>query len=155
MNERSFLPSAAVLMLAAGSLCTMPGSAPVLAQDSLTGPPKIVDSDGDGTISLGEAKAAATAVFDTIDLNHDGVVNNTELGGRVTLLDQITPCLGHQFYFWKKGKTLNKDQYLAIVDGRFKAVSAESGVCDAKALETDPGQSLLELLTITPRIPTN
>jgi hypothetical protein len=156
MKDCAFLRCAMVLMLTAGSLCSPLLSSSVQAQESLTVVPKAVDSDGDGTISLGEAKAAATDVFDKIDLNHDGVVNNTELGGRVTLLDQITPCLGHQYYFWKKEKTLDKDQYVGIVEGRFKALSAESGgVCDANALKTDPGKSLLELLTVTPKTPTN
>lgn len=156
MKECAFLRCALVLVLAAGSLCTPLLSFSVQAEESLTVVPKTVDSDGDGIISLGEAKAAATDVFDKIDLNHDGVVNNAELGGRVTLLDQITPCLGHQYYFWKKEKSLDKEQYVGLVEGRFRAVSTESaGVCDANALKTDPGRSLLELLTITPKVPTN
>ena len=152
MNYRILLRFIAVAAMTAGALCSLLVGSSAQAQQA----PKAVDSDADGTISLGEAKTAAADVFDKIDLNHDGLVNNTELGGRVTLLDQITPCLGHQFYFWKKEKTLNKDQYLAIVEGRFKAVSAESGgTCDAKTLETIPGQSLLELLTIPAKTPTN
>jgi Ca2+-binding EF-hand superfamily protein len=156
MNARILLRCIAVVAITAGLLCSLLEGSSAKAQQGPTDMAKAIDSDGDGTINLGEAKTAAADAFDKIDLNHDGVVNNTELGGRVTLLDQITPCLGHQFYFWKKEKTLNKDQYLAIVEGRFNAVSAESGgTCDAKTLETMPGQSLLELLTIPAKTPTN
>jgi hypothetical protein len=154
MNESIFRRLAASLMLALGPLSLLTG--PTALAQATTDISKMVDTDGDGTISLGEAKTAAGDAFDKLDLNHDGELNNTELGGRVTLLDDITPCLGHQFYFWKKERKLNKDQYLAIVEGRFRAVSAESGgTCDTKALQTMPGQSLLELLTIAPKIPTN
>ncbi len=137
MIEGIFRRHVASLMLALGSLYLLAGPT-VLAQQATADMSKMVDTDGDGTISLGEARAAAADVFDKIDLNHDGVVNNTELGGRVTLLDDITPCLGHQFYFWKKERKLNKDQYLAIVEGRFKAVSAESGgICDTQSPENN------------------
>ena len=156
MKDRILLGCVVVAMLTAGPLCSLLDGTSAQAQQTPTDKTKAVDSDRDGTISLGEAKTAAADTFDKIDINRDGVVNNTELGGRVTLLDEITPCLGHQYYFWKKDKTLNKDQYLAIVEGRFKAVSAESGgTCDAKTLETMPGQSLLELLTIPEKTPTN
>ncbi len=37
---------------------------------------KMVDPDGDGTISLGDAKAAAAKSFDKLDLNPDSASIN-------------------------------------------------------------------------------
>jgi EF hand len=146
---------AAILTIGAVSSGLL-GASVVLAQSSSTEAVKTIDANGDGTISLNEAKTAGSNVFDQIDLNHDGVVDNEELGGRVTLLDDLTPCLGHKYYFWKKKGALTKDEYLSIVDARFKPISSEStGTCDAKSLETAPGKSLLELLTNPPEVLSN
>ena len=68
-----------------------------------------IDTDNDGTISLDEAKAAASKVFDQLDHDHDGTLNRAELRGRILEQD------------WKiadpdNDKTLTKDEYLNYVE---------------------------------------
>ena len=50
---------------------------------------KSMDTNGDGVINLTEAKFAAAAVIVKIDKDHNGVLNNDELAGRVVVVDQI------------------------------------------------------------------
>ena len=103
------------------------------------------DQDGDGSIDLKEAKAAAAAEFDKMDKDHEGTVDNEELGGRVTLLDQ--QLQEGRFRFWKIKGTLTKDQYLELVETQFKTADPNNdGTLDAKELESKAGQDLLKLL---------
>src|SRR5262252_4881854 len=76
-----------------------------------------LDTDNDRTIDLAEAKKAASAVFDGLDRDHDD------------------------------DKTLTKDEYLALVERRFKAADPDrDGTRDAKELRTKAGRALLRLL---------
>jgi hypothetical protein len=116
-------------------------SAQVSTADSM----KMIDTGGDGTINLTEAKFAAAAVIVKIDGNHDGVLSNEELGGRATAVDKVAPS--GRFMFWKTEGTLTKQEYLDLVEGKFKpATPDEDGTLDAKELETEQGQALLKLL---------
>lgn len=99
-----------------------------------------IDTNNDGTISLDEAKAAASKAFDTLDTNHDGTLNRAELRGRVPAQD------------WKianpdNDKTLTKDEYLKYVEYAFKrADTSGDGTVDAKEASTPAGHLLLRLL---------
>ena len=90
--------TAVVVMLAASAWIVLGGSS-VSAQTTGTDAIKMFDQDGDGSIDLKEAKAAAAAEFDKMDKDHEGTVDNEELGGRVTLLDQ--QLQEGRFRFWK------------------------------------------------------
>ena len=121
------------MLLAAGSWIVLEASS-VSAQTTGTDAIKMFDKDGDGSIDLKEAKAAAAAEFDKIDKDHEGTVDNEELGGRVTLLDQ--QLQEGRFRFWKIKGTLTKDQYLELVETQFKTADPDNnGTLDAKELE--------------------
>ena len=72
-----------------------------------------IDTNNDGTISLDEAKAAASKAFDQLDHDHDGTLDRPELRGRISARD------------WKiadpdNDKTVSKDEYLKFVEYAFK-----------------------------------
>jgi hypothetical protein len=119
---------------------------PAMAQPSTADEMKKIDRNGDGLVNATEAKQAAAAVIVQIDADHNGVLTNKELGGRVTVVDQLTPT-GHRFMLWKAEGTLTKQEYLDLVEGRFKpATPDDDGTLDIKELETPEGQALLKLL---------
>ena len=136
--------TAVVVMLAASAWIVLGGSS-VSAQTTGTDAIKMFDQDGDGSIDLKEAKTAAAAEFDKMDKDHEGTVDNEELGGRVTLLDQ--QLQEGRFRFWKIKGTLTKDQYLELAETQFKTADPNNdGTLDAKELESKAGQDLLKLL---------
>jgi len=144
MEAMRLLRCAAVVLLAAGAWIVLEASS-VSAQTTGTDAIKMFDQDGDGSIDLKEAKAAAAAEFDKMDKDHEGTVDNEELGGRVTLLDQ--QLQEGRFRFWKIKGTLTKDQYLELVETQFKTADPDNnGTLDAKELESKAGQELLKLL---------
>ena len=102
MEAMRLLRFAAVVLLAAGAWIVLEASS-VSAQTTGTDAIKMFDKDGDGSIDLKEAKAAAAAEFDKMDKDHEGTVDNEELGGRVTLLDQ--QLQEGRFRFGNKGHT--------------------------------------------------
>jgi Ca2+-binding EF-hand superfamily protein len=99
-----------------------------------------IDTNNDGTISLDEAKAAASKVFDELDHDHDGTLNRAELRGRIPQQD------------WKianpdNDKTLTKEEYLKYVEYAFKRADTNGeGTVDAKEASTPAGHLLLRLL---------
>jgi hypothetical protein len=98
------------------------------------------DPDKDGTVDLNEAKTAAGALFDKLDVDHDGTLDRKELGDRISAVD------------WKvadpdNDKTISKDEYLAFVEVAFKRANPDNdGTIDAKELKTPAGHALLRLL---------
>src|SRR4051812_11652681 len=99
-----------------------------------------VDPDNDGTVSLDEARKAASTLFDRLDRNHNGVLNKRELGGRVT---------GQEFAEADPDKdgTLTKNEFLTVVEKRFKAADPDNdGTIDDKEFHTRSGRALLRLL---------
>jgi len=145
MNPNLPLRVTAVVVLLAASAWIVMGGSSVSAQTPGTDAIKMFDQDGDGTIDLKEAKAAAAAEFDKMDKDHEGTVDNEELGGRTTLLDQ--QLQEGRFRFWKVKGTLTKDQYLELVETQFKTADPDNnGTLDAKELESKAGQELLKLL---------
>ena len=99
-----------------------------------------IDTDNDGTISLDEAKAAASKVFDQLDHDHDGTLTRAELRGRIPEQD------------WKianpdNEKTVSKDEYLKYVEYAFKRADPDGdGKIEAKEARTHAGRVLLRLL---------
>jgi Ca2+-binding EF-hand superfamily protein len=103
---------------------------------------QVLDPDNDGTISLDEARKAASALFDRLDRNRNGVLNKRELGGRVTPQEFVVADPD-------KSGTLTKEEYLSVVEKRFKAADPDNdGTVDEKELTTRAGRALLRLLLL-------
>jgi hypothetical protein len=89
---------------------------------------------------LTEAKAAASALFDKLDVDHDGTLDRKELTDRISAED------------WKiadpdNDKTISKDEYLAFVEVAFKRANPDNdATIDAKELKTPAGRALVRLL---------
>jgi hypothetical protein len=74
ITRRTFVGSLAVGTLLATVL-------PVIAKSSLI---RMLDTDNDGTVDLGEAKAAASALFDKLEHDKDGTLDKRELARRLS-----------------------------------------------------------------------
>jgi Ca2+-binding EF-hand superfamily protein len=99
-----------------------------------------IDTNNDGTIDLGEAKAAASTVFDRLDVDHDGTLTRAELRGRVPDKDWAVADPDND-------KTLTKEEYLNFVEYAFKRADTNGdGTIDAKEARTHAGRVLLRLL---------
>jgi hypothetical protein len=132
VSRRQAILSAAVTL----GLSALPKFAFARSGDPLYG----VDTDNDRTIDLGEAKKAASAVFDRLDRDRDGTLDRRELRGRLTPKELDAADPDHD-------KTLTKDEYLALVERRFNAANPDrDGTLDAKELRTKAGRALLKLL---------
>jgi Ca2+-binding EF-hand superfamily protein len=99
-----------------------------------------IDTNNDDTIDLDEAKAAASKVFDKLDVDHDGTLTRAELRGRIPEQD------------WKianpdNDKTVSKDEYLKYVEHAFKRADTNGdGTVNEKEARTPAGEQLLHLL---------
>ena len=101
---------------------------------------KLFDTDNDGSIDLVEAKKAAGDLFDKLNTDKDNTMDTKELQGRLSKKDLAANDPD-------KDNTLTKDEYLAIVEARFKAADPDNdGKVDAKELATPPGKDLVRLL---------
>jgi Ca2+-binding EF-hand superfamily protein len=113
---------------------------PALAKSDRTNPIGMFDTDNDGTIDLAEAKKAASATFDKLERDHDGTLDKRELARRLSAKELAAADPDHD-------GTLSKDEYLAVVEQRFKAADPDhDGTLDAKELNTAEGRALLRLL---------
>jgi len=102
--------------------------------------PVTFDTDNDGTVDLAEAKKAASALFDKLDKDKDGTLDQRELRGRLSAkeLAMADP---------DKDGTLTRDEYLAVVEQRFKAADPDNdGTLDAKEMASRAGRALVRLL---------
>jgi hypothetical protein len=100
----------------------------------------IIDTDHDGTISLAEVKAAASAKFDALDTDKEGTLDASELTG--ILSPKAVKKADRD-----KDNTLDKAEFLALVEERFKAADHDhDGKLDPKELSTDEGRALVALL---------
>jgi hypothetical protein len=79
----------AIVVIAAGAWIAIEGSAVpgTLGADAV----EPFDQDGDGSIDLKEAKAAAAALFDILDVDNDRTLTNKELGGRAEVMRGLMP----------------------------------------------------------------
>jgi Ca2+-binding EF-hand superfamily protein len=98
---------------------------------------QLLDSDHDGTVDLGETKAAASALFDQLDRDHDGTLSGRELKGRLSAKELAADDHDHD-------GTLTKGEYLATVEKRFNAANRDR--LDAKELGSRPGRALKRLV---------
>ena len=122
-----------LLALAIGS-----GAYPALAKsgDAV----RTLDTDNDATVDLAEAKKAGSAVFDRLDRDRDGTLDKRELAGRLSAKELAAADPD-------RDGTLTKDEYLAVVERRFKAADPDGdGTLDAKELRSAAGMALLRLL---------
>jgi Ca2+-binding EF-hand superfamily protein len=109
---------------------------PVFAASEFRG----IDTDNDGTIDLNEAKAAAGAVFDRLDVNHTGALDRAELRGRISEKDWAIADPDHD-------KTVSRDEYLNFVEFAFKRADKDGeGTVDAKEARAPAGRALMRLL---------
>jgi len=99
-----------------------------------------LDPDKDGTVDLAEAKAAASALFDKLEVDHDGTLDHKELGGRISAADWKTADPDND-------KTISKAEYLAFVEVAFKRADPDNdGTIDAQELKSPAGLALVRLL---------
>jgi hypothetical protein len=106
-----------------------------------SGPVGLLDTDNDGTVDLAEAKKAASALFDRLDPDKDGTLDRKELRGRLSAKEIAAADPD-------KDGTLTKDEYLSVVEQRFKAADPDNdGTLDAKEFSSKAGRALLRLLT--------
>jgi hypothetical protein len=101
-----------------------------------------IDPDNDGSMTLDEAKKAAGAVFDRInkDSAKDSTLDARELRGR---LSEKEIAAGDP----DKDKTIDKNEYLSIVEARFKAANKDAdSTIECKELYSKNGKALLRLL---------
>ena len=121
--------------LAAGTLFAT--ILPAMAKSSLI---RMLDTDNDGTVDLAEAKAAASTLFDKLEHDKDGTLDKRELARRMSAKELAAADPDHD-------GTLTKDEYLALVEQRFKAADPDhDGTLDAKELNSPAGKALLRLL---------
>ncbi|MGA8650869.1 MAG: hypothetical protein WB677_09630 [Xanthobacteraceae bacterium] len=145
MNPILLLRFAMLVLFAAGAWIVLESSS-VSAQTSGTDAIRMFDKDNDGTIDLGEVKAAAAALFDQLDRDHDGTLTQEEIGDRATVERRLLPSPNPFKLFAVEGK-VTKDDYLALTERRFKLADPDNdGKLDATELESEAGQALLKLL---------
>jgi Ca2+-binding EF-hand superfamily protein len=131
---RRMLAAAMVVFL--GSVSLTGGALAATARGAL----QALDPDRDGTVSLAEAKAAASRLFSRLDTDHDGTLDRRELRGRMVSKEFAAADGDHD-------GTLDKAEYLAAVERAFKAANRDNdGTLDAKELSTPRGRVLLRLL---------
>ena len=136
----------AAITVLSGSFAVLLEGSSALAQLSTADTIKVIDTGKDGTINLNEAKSAGVIVIVKIDADHNGILNNKELGGRFEVLDQLF-SQGHSFMYWKTQGTITKEEYLSLIEARFKTADPDNDdTLDAKELETESGQLILKLL---------
>ena len=79
-------------------------------------------------------------MFDKLDRDSDGTLDRRELRGRLSATDFAAADPD-------KDGTLSKDEYLKIVEDRFKTADRDNdGTLDEKELRSRAGQSLLRFL---------
>jgi hypothetical protein len=99
-----------------------------------------IDTDHDGSVSLTEAKAAATAKFDALDTDKEGTLDVNELTG---ILSPNAVKKADK----DKDQTLDKAEFLALVEKMFKAADQDHDeTLDPTELSTDQGRALVSLL---------
>ncbi len=98
------------------------------------------DLDHDGMLSLAEAKSAAAYRFDKLDRDHDGTLSRKELAKRVS------PAAFAQANA-DSDATLDKAEYLKLVEDRFKAADKDGkGTVDKAEMGSPDGRMLMSLL---------
>jgi Ca2+-binding EF-hand superfamily protein len=131
---RRTLATAMVVFL--GSVLLAGGAFAATARGAL----QALDPDRDGTVSLAEAKAAASRLFSRLDRDHDGTLDRRELRGRMVSKEFAAADRDHD-------GTVDRAEYLAAVEKAFRAANRDNdGTLDAKELSSAQGRALLRLL---------
>jgi hypothetical protein len=100
-----------------------------------------IDTDNDGTISLDEAKKAASTKFDALDTDKEGTLDATELTG---IVGKAAVAKADK----DKDSTLDKAEYQALVAKAFAAADTDKdGKLDAKEVSSAQGRELVALLS--------
>jgi len=138
MRKLSFRFGALILMFSAA---LMAGGAPVHAKRSTASIFQILDTNKDGTVDEAESQQAASVLFDRLDTDKDGTLDANELRGHLSKQDFQANDPDHD-------STLTKDEYLAIVEQRFKSADANhDGKLKIDELTSAPGAVLVRLIT--------
>ncbi|MDR3461605.1 MAG: EF-hand domain-containing protein [Beijerinckiaceae bacterium] len=98
-----------------------------------------VDKDNDGTVSLDEVKAYASARFQALETDKDGTLDAKELKGRLS-------ARGFKAANADADKTIDEAEFLAYVEKLFKEANDNDDTLDAKELGTPAGRKLIKLL---------
>lgn len=102
---------------------------------------KSVDKDNDGTIDLGEARAAGMAHFEKIDTDHDGTVDKAEAKA-----DNVGAAAFSAADPDKDG-TVDKTEFGKIIDKSFKKADRDNdGTVSADELKAPAGKGLLSVI---------
>jgi hypothetical protein len=97
-----------------------------------------IDTDH-GTIDLAETKAAAVLVFDRLERDKDGTLDARELRGRLSAKELAVAEPDHD-------GTMTKDEYLAVVEQRFKPANADADdTIDARESGSKAGRAAGEV----------
>jgi hypothetical protein len=141
-ESRKFQPMisrrTAILVFTAGAL--LAGGFPAMAQSNHVSLIKRFDTDNDGTVDLAEVKKAASDLFVKLDRDHDGTLDKRELSRRLSAKELAAADPDHD-------GTLTKDEYLAVVEQRFRAADADhDGKLNAKEFRSSAGLALARLL---------
>jgi Ca2+-binding EF-hand superfamily protein len=127
-----------VFSLTVGTL--LAAALPVSAKSRVINLIRMLDTDNDGTVDLAEARKAASALFDRLERDKDGTLDKRELARRLSAKELAAADPDHD-------GTLTKDEYLAVVELRFRAADPDhDGTLDVKELDTAAGRALLRLL---------
>jgi Ca2+-binding EF-hand superfamily protein len=138
MSKRKF----AVLGAWVVAWCAITVTTPTFAQTTATecAKMKALDPDNDGTMDLDEARKAASTLFDRLDHDKDGTLNQKELNGRMTRKQLQAADPDHD-------GTIDKPEFIKAVEARFKAANPDNdGTIDCRELGTPAGKSLLRIL---------
>ena len=131
----------ATAIVAAG-LLTATATVPALAKAKSCKTLNQIDPDADGSMTLDEAKKQAGLVFDRLnkDAGKDKTLDKKELSGRLSAKELKAGDPDND-------KTIDKTEYLAIVEARFKAANPDQdATIECKELSSKAGQALLRLL---------
>jgi len=127
-------------VLASAAIGLIGGLNQAFARSNKPYPVTRFDVDHDSTVDLAEAKKAALVAFDKLDIDKDGTLDLSELHGRLSR-KEFAAADGDN------DKTLSKDEYLALVERRFKSADADGdGSVNAAEFETPAGRALVRLL---------
>ena len=99
-----------------------------------------IDLDHDGRIDEQEAQAAGRAVFQRLDANRDGNLDVPEINGRLgpAVLKAADPGAD---------RALNGEEYATLITARFKAANTDAdGKVDQDELKTLTGALLLLMI---------
>ena len=130
---------AALILLS--SVVLMESSPPVHARRSTASVFQMLDINKDGTVDEAESRQAASALFDRLDTDRDGTLDANELRGHLSNEELQSNDPDHD-------GTLTKDEYLAIVEQRFKAADANhDGKLKIDEFTSAPGAALVKLIT--------